>query len=400
MFNSSQSRRRIAAVGLILAMVIGVVAANLARIAENPASGATGRLVGFGPGALGAVRFELAKVGTPQFKAPDGLARHALSSAPLNSDTFAALAAASMANQNRASTPREIALLSEAIRRNPRSRSARILMIRAQAVRGDVKQAFAQLAVLARLNPDIAERLMDALTSRIGTVRQVDQAMEALKGNDILYQPFINRMIGKSKSRDVVLRLTALVPAHIKARPDIRSSLVRLLVETGEVSVAKSIWLLGVDGSRDQLLYSPDFGDRRSRPPFNWELLVGPTGAAERIERGGIAVTYYDRSSGSLATQLLTLRAGMYQVRVDYEVIDGDAENVRVRIMCSPSGTVLAEVPLARTKPGVITLSVPFAVPSSGCSAQLGAIVGVAGGKRGQMQLNVKRFDILRQGSM
>jgi hypothetical protein len=390
--------RRVSALGLFAGLSLAVLFSGIARVAETPAAGATGRLDRIAPGAMGEVRFELAKIGMDRIDVDPATARAALSGVPLGSDPLAALAAQSLADDPRGSSGKEAALLAEALRRDPRSRSARILMLRQMAANGDLKGAFDQLAVFSRLNPGLVEAIMEAITARVGTVGQVDDALAAIAGHDGLYQPFVNRMVGKRKPPEVVLRLSQKLPAKVIAQPEIRRSVVRQLADAGLYADARKVWQQGNPGSSAGLVHSPDFADRTAPPPFNWQLFVGPTGAAELAKNGGLTIAYYDRNPGLLATQLLTLVPGGYQALADYEVLGGTADNVRLRIICQGSGTVLGEAALIQRKPGLNRLSLRFSVPATSCTGQMLAISGVATEERGEKQLLVKRVDVTAGG--
>ncbi|MFM5949480.1 MAG: hypothetical protein ACKOPM_09680 [Novosphingobium sp.] len=389
---------KVSALVLLAGLSFAVLFSGIARVAESAAAGATGRLDRIGPGALGEVRFELAKIGMDRIDVDPAIARSALRGVPLASDPLTALAAQSLADDPRGRSGKEAALLAEALRRDPRSRPARILMLRQMAANGDLKGAFDQLAVFSRLNPGLVEAIMEAITARVGNVRQVDDALTAIEGHDGLYLPFVNRMVGKRKPPEVVLHLAQRLPAKFVAKPEIRRSIVRQLVDAGLYADARTFWQQGNNGQSNGLVHSPDFADSAAPPPFNWQLYVGPTGAAERARSGGLTIAYYDRNPGFLATQLLTLRPGTYQVQADYEVLSGTADNVRLRVVCLGGGTVLGEAALVQRKPGRNGLKLNFAVPATSCSGQMLAISGVATEERGEKQLLVKRVDVTAGG--
>ena len=395
----SQYGQRVAALLLFAALGVAIMLANFTLAAETAAAGASGRYGNYGPGYLGVTRFELAKIGMDRVNIDDEVARRALAGVPLSSEPFTALAANSLMAEPRGESGREAALLTEALRRDPRSRAARILLLRQMAATGDLDGAFNQLAVFNRLNPSLVETIMEAITVRIGTPRQVDDALNAIEGHDELYQPFVNRMTGKRKPREVILRLAEGLPADVIARPSIRSTVVHQLVDAGEFSVARNLWQRGNKGGASGLVHSPDFADTAAQPPFNWQLIVGPTGAAERQRSGGISVMYYDRNPGPLVTQLLTLAPGPYLASADYEVIAGQADNVRLRLTCQGSGAIVAEGALVATKPGANRLNLNLAVPGVGCSGQVLSVVGVASEERGQTQLVVRRIDAIPGGA-
>lgn len=394
----SDTGRKLMAVLLFVALSFAILLAGIAQVAETPAAGASGSLGKVAPGALGMIRFELAKIGLARLDVDEVLARKALAGMPLSADPFAALAAVSLNDNPRGQTGRESALLAEALRRDPRNRPARILMLRLMAANGDLKGAFDQLAVFSRLNTGLVEVIMEAITVRIGTPRMVDDALGAIQGHPSLYLPFVNRMTVKRKPREVVLRLAEKLPSKIMAQPEIRSAIVRQLIDVGEFAVARQLWQQGNTGGPNGLVHSPDFADRKASPPFNWELVVSSTGAAEPDRSGGLSISYYDRNPGLLASQILTLAPGNYQGVIDYERIGGTADNVRLRVTCKGTGTVLGEASLIARKPGLNHVTVSIAVPGAACAGQSIEVVGVAAEDRGESQLLIKRIDVMSGG--
>lgn len=391
-------RRLILAVGLFLALALAILIAGSARVAQTVAAGASGGLERLAPGALGTIRFELAQIGSRQVEVEPALARRALGGMPTASDPFTALAAAQLA-RNPKGSPQEVKLLSEALRRDPRSRTARILLLRQMAATGDLQGAFNQLAVFARLNPGLVETIMEAITGRINSPGQVDEAFAAIDRHPILYRPFVFRMAAKRKPPEVVLRLVERLPAGVMADREVREAVIQQLVRTGEYAVARNLWQKGNAAGASGLVHSPDFADSKAPPPFNWELIVDSTGAAERARSGGLNLVYYDRDPGALAKQLLTLTPGSYRASVDYEVISGEADNVRLQVTCYGSDKVLGAGALVARRAGPSRLVVNFAVPGMGCTGQELSLVGVASEARGETQLLVKRIDLTPGGS-
>lgn len=378
---------------LFLVLASASLLAGIARVAQTPAAGAEGGLGRIAPGALGIIRFDLAQVGAKQIEVDPATARQALGGMPFASDPFTALAAEGLV-QNPKGTGKETALLQEALRRDPRSRTARILLLRQMAASGDLAGAFNQLAVFSRLNPGLVATIMEAITTRITTPQQVDEALAAIDDHAILYRPFVMRMSGKRKNPDVVARLAERLPANVLTDPEVRASMVNQLVQAGEYAAARNLWQKGNPTGASGLIHSPDFADVKASPPFNWKLTVDSTGAAERQRSGGLSIAYYDRNPGPLAEQLLTLPPGTYRVVSDFERLGGTADNVRLQIKCHGSGTVLGEAPFTARKPGSNRLSLDFAVPAFKCPGQVLAVSGVASEDRGETQLQIQKIEL------
>ena len=151
--------RRMIALAISALLGGATLLANAVRVFEAPVL--TGDRGGWGPADLGRIRGQLTGLQFNQSNFDQAGAQRALASAPLASEPFVVLAAASLAWDPRGTTGREAALLTEALRRDPRLRAARILKMRQLAASGDLKGSFAQLEVLYRLNPILVSQAMN-----------------------------------------------------------------------------------------------------------------------------------------------------------------------------------------------------------------------------------------------
>ena len=385
--------RRLTAIGAALALCAMVLTANIVRIVESPVSARVPS--GWGPAALGKVRRQLIGLQLGQKEIDEGAVRRALVSAPLASEPFTLLAAKGLTQDPRGHG-QESALLTEALRRDPRSRSARILSLRNRAATGDLRGAFDQLDVLFRLSPGLVNQAMDTIARLIDSPQRMDLALSALSGHPNLYEPFVSSLVGKNRSRDVIVRMAQGLPADILARPPVRASLVGQLVDVREFALARSIWQRGNPPGSTGLVFSPDFSDQRTAPPFNWQMLVSTTGSAAFGKNRGLSVVYYDRSPGRLARQIVTLPPGRYRLTVEFQLISGTADNVRLQIACYGAPGPLTDLALYSSKPGFFKTSALFDVPALSCNGQDLAIVGIATERRSETEVEVRRVDIMQ----
>lgn len=386
--------RRLVAVGVALATGGAVLAANVSRIVQGPVSASvTG---GHGPAALGEVRRELVELQLGQKNLDPDVARSALGSVPLASDPLTLLAAAGFEKDPRGASGKEAALLTEALRRDPRSRPARILMLRTAAANNDLRGAFEQLDVLSRLSPGLVNQAMASLGGLINTPQRMDQALDALKGHPNLYSPFVSGLVGKNHSREVIAKLGQGLPANVLAQNDIRGSVVGQLIDVQEFALARAIWQRGNPAKPDGLVFSPDFSDHSTSPPFNWELLETNAGSAVFGKGRGLDVVYYDRTPGRLARQIVTLSPGNYQLAAQFALVSGSADNVRLQVTCVGAAQPLVDLPLFSAKPGAAKSAAGFVVPAQGCEGQELAIVGVAAERQSETEVTVQRVDVVR----
>lgn len=388
---------RLSAIGIAVAMGAAVFVANIARVAASTTSAQMP--AAWGPAALGKSRRQLIGVQLGQKEFDDAAARRALASAPLASEPFALLAAKGLAEDPRGRNGREAALLTESLRRDPRLRSARLLMLRNLAANRDLGGSFDQLDVLSRLSPGVVNQAMDSLAPMIDSPARMDQALAALAGHQSLYEPFVAALVRKTRPREVTVRLAQGLPPAILARPAVRNSVVGQLVDAQEFAMARTIWLQGNKSKASGLVFAPDFSDRRSAPPFNWQLLDTTSGYAAFGKERGLEVVYYDRSPDRLARQIVTLPPGRFQLSVEFRLRSGSADNIRLQIACYGSVQPLADVPLFSAKSGRIKSIVSFTVPGAGCNGQDLSVAGVATAKRSETEVEVLRIDIVPGGA-
>ena len=387
---------------LIVALAAGgglaaaALLANLARKAETPAAAESPLLAALGPGKLGLLRAQqLDPAGRPP-KGIERVARAALASAPLAYEPFFGVAAAGFRGEKQFGSKGDAALLEEALRRNPRSREARLLLMRHAVGTGDLKRAIEQLAVLNRLNSKLVGELMLALGKAIGSERQVDEAVAALRPHPELYRPFMTGFAAAEKPAALVVRLVPQLPSAALADREVRRLAIKEMVSAQAFAEARRLW--GDATASRGLVHSPDFADTKAPPPFNWELAANSTGAAERQPQGGIAVDYYGRTPGSLVSQLLTLAPGTYTAMLRYRTDSGEPGALALQVGCAGGGAMLAQRPLEGRAGRETVMPLTFTVPPAGCRGQLLTVAGRVQEARDPQAVVLTRLD-LAQGA-
>jgi hypothetical protein len=383
---------RAVAIALILS-VAGLLAA-LGREAERPRAAKLPFVGMIGPGRIGQLRgLELDSEG----KAPKGIdavARRALSGAPLAFEPFFGVAAAAFRGPQQVGTKQDAALLREALRRNPRSRESRLMLMRHAVGTGDLKGAIDELTVLNRLNGGAIEQLMVGLGSAISSERQIDEAVAALKPHPELYRPFVRGFRQAKKPGALAVRLVPQLPPAALADRQVRSDAIQLMIDAQAFAQARKLWGVGLAAKPGELVFSPDFADSKAPPPFNWELTENSTGVAERVAGAGISARYYGRTPGPLARQLLTLGPGAYTASVDYRTTDGVPGIMALQIRCTGSNLLLGERLLDGKLGAERVTSLGFTVPDAACSGQTINLAGRPAETRDPQEVAVRSITL------
>lgn len=387
---------QIRAIAVCLLLSGAALAAQLGRIAETRVAAKVPFAVAIGPGKLGQLRgLEFDSKG----RAPANMAevsRTALAGAPLAYEPFFGAAIGGFQGGNQAGTARDAVLLNEALRRNPRSREARILLMRHAAGSGDLRAAIDHMAVLNRLSGVAIAQLMDALGKAISNDNQVDEAVAALKPHPELYRPFLSGFRSAKKPGSLAVRLVQQLPDHAIADPQARADAIALMIAARAFGQARRLWAGGKMPGPNDLIYSPDFALTIPPPPFNWELAENSTGVAERIPGGGISTRYYGRAPGPVARQLVTLAPGGYKASIDYRTIGGTPGVMALQIRCAGSDLPLGEIKLEGVNGSDKVSSFGFTVPAEDCAGQMLALVGRAGPTRDPQELTVRSISLAK----
>ena len=388
-----RKRNLLAALSVGLALNAAALLAAGARVAETPLGGKSG--LAFGPARLGMLR---AQQLDPQGHAPAGIAavaRRALPTAPLAYEPFFGVAAAGFRTNTAVGSPRDAALLREALRRNPRSRESRMLLLKHALGTDQPGEAVDQLAALDRLNNGAAGQLMSGLGKAITTGRQVDETVTALRPHPELYRPFLAGFLAARKPPALVEQLVTALPASAMRDGQVRASAISLLIDARAFAKARALWGVGARSNPQSLVHSPDFADRTALPPFNWALSVNETGAAEPVAGGGLNVAYYGRRPGVLAAQLLTLTPGTYTARLEYRTLSGSPGALGLSLRCEGSQALLVDRPLDGKAGAGRVVEAGFTIPQ-GCPAQQLAVVGRIRDNRDPQEAELRRLEVTR----
>lgn len=378
--------------GLFAVVFCGFITnlANRGKIPRLPLSGM------IGPARIAELRFAQAVAKgdvSPQLVAQG---KRAAANDVLAYEPFLFAAASDFRDTRSTGTPRSVPLLKEVIRRHPRSRASRVMLMRRAIGAGDLTQAIGQLAMLNRLNDTIAIPLLRSIGRSAATIPAVTEATRALAVHPELFGDYISGFAATPKPAAVVVHLAESLPTEVLSNSRLKDALVARLVQDRHYGDARLIAMGGsARGGAAADLVDPGFAIKRPTPPFGWTYTQSETGVAERNGPGDVFVDYYGRNPGSLLEQLMTLTPGSYRVEMTYALDGPPTGTIALEVRCVNSyQPVLRSWPFDSSvkKRGAATIL--FTVPAEGCAAQSVALVGLPSDRRMAQQITVSRIDV------
>ncbi len=284
-------------------------------------------------------------------------------------------------------------LLVEALERNPRSRTARFLLLEHYVRAGQAVDAAQEMAALTRLMPDARPLLIAGLARFAASMPDSGAIAEVLEGDPAVRHAVLEHLAAISASPDLILTLSdGMRPAAQAKWPE---AVIAALVERGEVERAYAEWrrFSGFPaGAAPAGVFNGGFEDLPAAPPFNWRL---ESGEADSVELGnGLRVAYPGETRTELARQLLLLPQGSYSLSYEAKGESGAGGSVLVwTLTCHGSGARLASLPVKPSSVIAQSNEAQFTVPG-GCSAQWLTLVGVPGREVGTSSLIISDLEI------
>jgi hypothetical protein len=299
--------------------------------------------------------------------------------APLASEPFLASAAASV---SRGDNARAVELLEEARHRDPRDPAVRLLLMQQYVAQRRIVEATDELVSLTRLMPDGYELIVAHLAQLAADPSTSEATKQALADKPSL-DSVLQYLATNHADPELILSFAEKRRATDGPAPQWQATLVRNLVEGGEIRKAYGLWqsFYQVNASaRSNMVYDPEFRTLPGQPPFNWWLASGEIGAAEGSRDGALEVDYFGRSSGTLAEQLLMLTPGTYTLTMQAEGAEReDTSRLGWTVTCaSKEHEMLAELSLESISYTPRRFSKTFTVPDAGCSGQWLRLAGIA----------------------
>lgn len=272
----------------------------------------------------------------------------------------------------------------EAQRRDPRSMPAAYFLANDYFRTGQALPGLKQAALLARLFPD-GTGTIAPYVARYAQDRSTWPEIRALfRSNEDIEDAILNELALDGRNASVILAIAG--PAHRLPTSPWLPRLLQSLVQTGDYSRARAIWLSVARVREDPgaLLYDGSFSDSERPPPFNWSLTSSTLGIAERQAGGKLHVIYYGQDDGVLASQLLLLGPGAYRLQMALGTGSTHSTMLSWSIRCDKSDKPLSSMPADRAAVNGWSFEVP-----SNCGAQWLELSGIAGDFAQQAEITI-----------
>jgi len=276
--------------------------------------------------------------------------------------------------------------------RDPRSLAAAYFLADRYFRAADPERGLRQVAALARLAPNGQAVVGPYLATYATNPANWPALRRLFRANPGLAN---NALAALATNVATVPALLALADPQAKAK-DVSwlPALLSTLTGAGRFAQAREIWakMAGVQLAPGQLLYDASFTDHTSPPPFNWDLNSSTVGLTERQPGGRLHVVFYGQEDGFLASELILLPPGLYQLSLQLLGDPARGHSLNWSIWCDKAAEPISSV----TLDAAATHGWRFEVPS-GCPAQWLKISGVSGDMPQQSDvvigaLNLKRL--------
>jgi tetratricopeptide (TPR) repeat protein len=392
-----------AAAGLAVALLLGwwviKTSAADALVRRNPAFAAA--IAPNQPDVRLSLAMARLDLGTGEFDeaamrdALAGLARAPLAEEPF---LFAGLSAARRGRYDEAER-----FLTEARRRNPRLRPARLFLLDRYLRQNRMAAAAGEVVSLRRLIPEVSEALAPQLAQLARDERSGGALMRVLAREPELQQAVLEYLAAVGTDPDLILRVASAAPARPSAEGlPWQRRLLTSLVARNDYARALRLWrsFSGLPaGGGDKAVYDGRFQRLPGAAPFNWRLTSQSAGGGEYGSAPALDVEYFGRETADLAEQMLVLRPGRYRLRFRVEgSAKGDDSRLAWRVGCNGGSALLLDLPIREVDAAPRDFTGEFTVPAS-CPAQWLRLTGIAGEFPGTQSVSISNLDISPAGA-
>jgi tetratricopeptide (TPR) repeat protein len=287
--------------------------------------------------------------------------------APLAAEPFAIEGATALKELRYAEAQQ---LLTDARRRNPRSKAVRFLLADVYARQQKTIPALHELLILSDLAPEMNEPIVQMLAEFSYTRGAVSALGRALRDKPQIEGALLSRLADRPENTRLILSL-ASSRRGTAGLLDWQEKLLFTLVKAGELRTAAPLWLR-FSGQAPGAI--GNFSDSTTKSPFTWNLAESAEASA-RSSGQALETRFFGRADIDLASKIAVLGPGRYNLRFRVEGARGDLGTLHWRVTCLPGGNQLADVPLSQARQGRLSTNLDV---SGQCEAQELKLVGLA----------------------
>lgn len=260
-------------------------------------------------------------------------------------------------------------LLVAARQRDPRNRPVRFLLADTFLRQQKIDSALQELVVLTYLSPQMAQPVTAMLAQYSRTPGATPRLRRALASNAPIENALLLQLAADPANAQLILSIASRIRgSELLAW---QQTLLSSSVKAGQVSLAWELWRRFSNLPTSAV---GDFSDSKLPSPFTWTLIQSGEGVASTGGRG-LDVDFFGRRNVSLASKLLMLRSGLYELRFRVNEPSSDPSSLHWVFTCITGGRELVNLPLSKTPSGWVSAS--FQVPL-GCDAQRMELKGLA----------------------
>jgi hypothetical protein len=278
----------------------------------------------------------------------------------------------------------------EAQWRDPRSLAAAYFLADRYFRTGKSDRGLMQLAALIRLSPNASLAVAPYLAAYARSPANWPALRTMFRKNPNIAVPALTALAGNIETAPAVIALAD--PGEKPQDARWLAPLIATLTQAGKYQEARAIWARITGADEAELLHDPAFADPVSPPPFNWALTSSTVGVAER-QPGRLHVVFYGQEDGILASQLLLLEPGRYQLSFEFQGNQAHAHSLTWSIWCDGSDMPIASVNLDLAASRGWTFSVP-----QNCPAQTLRLSGVSADIAQQADLSIASLKLRKAG--
>ncbi|MEQ1724373.1 MAG: hypothetical protein ABL882_00400 [Sphingopyxis sp.] len=269
-------------------------------------------------------------------------------------------------------------LITEALRRDPRSRGARAWQIVDAALSRRFPEAMHNFERLLSIAPADSQVAVPLIALLINDPEARQTLLENLRQPRSWHAQLAGEIARSRLPTQVVEQFAAILIRH--PDPGTRQEILGALISRGAYDRAYALWtgqLPTADRPARPQVNAPDFTDFPGGHPFAWTMSQDGGDGAVPLDGGGIEVRFSGQRAMTLVSQMLVMPPGRYIL-----VVDGGDRPIRGAgltwtVRCAGTAAVLGTLDLAALSAEQKHASAQIVIPTT-CRAQHLSLIGQA----------------------